>query len=256
MIFFKAKERRATKVVDELKVSWPLGPGVKVVKAGPAGLYALAKPGGVRSQPKEGGKDLGALLTCSYSLKDEAYHIPPDKGGGKVWLLHRLDAGTSGLILVADQEKTAEEVKQAFAEHRVKKTYVAMVFGKPKESSAVWRDKIQVTKEGGVARGRVGQGQTAEARMRLRQSGTGPIGVLSLLELEPKTGRTHQLRIQCAQRGLPIVGDRTYGDFQKNRLFSDRRGGSNLFLHAESVELGGMGSSFKAYVPLDNWFRI
>ena len=241
---------------DEVKLAWPLGPGVEVAKVGPAGLYALSKPGGVRSQPKEGGKDQGALLTCSYSLKDEAYHIPPDKGGGKVWLLHRLDAATSGVILVADQEKTAEEVKQAFAEHRVKKTYVAMVFGKPKESSAVWRDKIQVTKEGGVARGRVGQGQTAEARMKLRQSGGGPVGVLSLLELEPKTGRTHQLRIQCAQRGLPIVGDRTYGDFQKNRVYADKKGGSDLFLHAESVELSVLGNSFKALVPLDQHFKI
>ncbi|NBS15018.1 MAG: RNA pseudouridine synthase [Verrucomicrobia bacterium] len=243
-------------MVDELKVSWPLGPGVKVVKAGPAGLYALAKPGGVRSQPKEGGKDPGALLTCSYSLKDEAYHIPPDKGGGKVWLLHRLDAGTSGVILVADQERTAEEVKQSFAKHRVKKKYVAMVFGKPNESSAIWRDKIQVTKEGGVARGRVGQGQTAEARMRLRQSGAGPMGVLSLLELEPKTGRTHQLRIQCAQRGLPIVGDRTYGDFQKNRAFAEKKGGPDLFLHAESIEIPVFGNSFQALVPLDQRFKI
>ena len=254
--FFKTKERRVTKVVDELKVSWPLGPGVKVVKASPVGLYALAKPGGVRSQPKGGGKDPGALLTCSYSLKDEAYHIPPDKGGGKVWLLHRLDAGTSGVILVADQERTAEEVKKAFAEHRVKKRYVAMVFGKPKESFAIWQDKIQVTKGGGVARGRVGQGQSAEAKMRLRQSGIGPFGTLSLLELEPKTGRTHQLRIQCAQRGLPIVGDRTYGDFQKNRVFAEKKGGSDLFLHAESVELRVFGDSFNALVPLDQYFRV
>ena len=117
-------------------VRWPLGPGVEIVKQGPAGLYALNKPSGVRSQPKEGSKDPQALLTCSYSLKDEAYHIPPDKGGGKVWLLHRLDAGTSGVILVADQEQTAEEVKKAFEEHRVKKTYVALVFGWPKEKEA------------------------------------------------------------------------------------------------------------------------
>ena len=128
---------------------WPLGPGVEIVKEGPAGLYALSKPSGIRSQPKEGGKDPQALLTCSYSLKDEAYHVPPDKGGGKVWLLHRLDAGTSGVILVADRAETAEEVKKAFAEHRVRKTYVALVFGWPKEKEAVWRDRIEVSKEGG-----------------------------------------------------------------------------------------------------------
>ena len=235
---------------------WPLGPGVEVVKIGPKGLYALSKPGGVRSQPKEGGKDPQALLTCSYSLKDEAYHIPPDKGGGKVWLLHRLDAGTSGVILVANEEKTAEEVKKAFAEHRVKKKYVAMVFGKPKEASAFWKDRIQVSKEAGVVRGKTGQGQLAEATMKLRESGSGPFGYLSLLELEPRTGRTHQLRIQCAERGLPIVGDRTYGDFQKNRAFADKKGEAVMFLHAERVALTIFGGPFDVYLPAGKYFRL
>ena len=234
---------------------WPLGPGVEVVKQGPAGLYALNKPSGIRSQPKEGGKDPLALLTCSYSLKDEAYHIPPDKGGGKVWLLHRLDAGTSGAILVADQETTAEEVKKAFAEHRVKKTYVALVFGGPKESEAVWRDRIEVKKEGGQARGRAGAGVWAEAKMRVREKFQGKAGPMALLELQPKTGRTHQLRIQCAQRHLPIVGDRTYGDFQKNRLFGAIAGSDTFFLHSERVQLDVAEKSFDVLVSLPKHFK-
>jgi 23S rRNA-/tRNA-specific pseudouridylate synthase len=240
-------------VVEEskLKVRWPLGPGVEIVKAGPAGLYALNKPSGVRSQPKEGGKDPQALLTCSYSLKDEAYHIPPDKGGGKVWLLHRLDAGTSGVILVADQESTAEEVKQAFEEHRVKKTYVALVFGWPKGNEAVWRDRIEVRKEGGKARGKAGDGAWAEAGMKVRERFQGKVGSMALLELKPSTGRTHQLRIQCANRDVPIVGDRTYGDFQKNRGYK----GSRLFLHAESVEVSFGVEKFKSYVTVPEEFK-
>ena len=234
---------------------WPLGPGVEVVKQGPAGLYALNKPSGIRSQPKEGGKDPLALLTCSYSLKDEAYHIPPDKGGGKVWLLHRLDAGTSGAILVADQETTAEEVKKAFAEHRVKKTYVALVFGGPKESEAVWRDRIEVKKEGGQARGRAGAGVWAEAKMRVREKFQGKAGPMALLELQPKTGRTHQLRIQCAQRELPIVGDRTYGDFQRNRLFGGIAGSDTLFLHSERIQLQVDERAFDVLVPLPKYFK-
>jgi len=232
-------------------VRWPLGPGVEIVKQGPAGLYALNKPSGIRSQPKEGGKDPQALLTCSYSLKDEAYHIPPDKGGGKLWLLHRLDAGTSGVILVADQEGTAKEVKKAFAEHRVKKTYVALVFGWPKEKEAVWRDRIEVSKEGGRARGKAGAGIWAEAKMRVREKFQGRAGSMALLELQPKTGRTHQLRIQCANRGLPIVGDRTYGDFQKNKGVKH----GALFLHSESVECPISGFSFKAYLFVPEHFR-
>ena len=232
-------------------VRWPLGPGVEIVKPGPAGLYALNKPSGIRSQPKEGGKDPQALLTCSYSLKDEAYHIPPDKGGGKVWLLHRLDAGTSGVILVADQEETAEEVKKAFAEHRVKKTYVTLVFGWPKEKEAVWRDRIEVKKEVGKARGKAGAGIWAEAKMRVREKFQAKSGPMALLELQPKTGRTHRLRIQCANCGLPIVGDRTYGDFQKNKILKDEA----LFLHSESVECTVSISTFKAFFNLPGYFK-
>ena len=228
-----------------------MGPGVQVIKAGPAGLYALHKPSGTRSQPKEGGKDPQALLTCSYSLKDEAYHIPPDKGGGKVWLLHRLDAGTSGVILVADQETTAEEVKKAFAEHQVKKTYVALVFGWPKENEAVWRDRIEVTKEGGRVRGKAGAGIWAEARMRVRERFQGKSGPVALLELHPKTGRTHQLRIQCANRGLPIVGDRTYGDFKKNRVVETEA----LFLHAESLQYKTASFAFSVSLEKPGYFR-
>lgn len=225
-------------------IRWPLGPGVEIVKQGPAGLFALNKPSRVRSQPKEGGKDPHALLTCSYSLKDEAYHIPPDKGGGKVWLLHRLDAGTSGVILVANQEKTAVEVKQAFAEHRVKKTYVALVFGWPKENEALWRDRIEVTKEGGRVRGKAGTGIWAEAKMRVREKFQGRSGPMALLELRPTTGRTHQLRIQCANRGTPIVGDRTYGDFEQNRILKS----DHLYLHSESIEIPLIKGKFISYI--------
>jgi tRNA pseudouridine65 synthase len=233
-------------------VRWPLGPGVEIVKQGPGGIYALNKPSGIRSQPKEGGKDPQALLTCSYSLKDEAYHIPPDKGGGKVWLLHRLDAGTSGVILVADQEATAEEVKKAFAEHRVKKTYVALVFGWPKENEAIWRDRIEVTKEGGKARGRAGSGVWAEAKMKVRKKFQAKGGAMALLELRPGTGRTHQLRIQCANRGIPIVGDRTYGDFTKNRNSK----AESLFLHSEAIELPLGAGSFKSHVTEAEYFKL
>lgn len=231
-------------------VRWPLGPGVEALLQGPAGLFALGKPSGVRSQPKQGGKDPQALLTCSYSLRDEAYHIPPDKGGGKVWLLHRLDAGTSGVILVADQEKTADEAKKAFAEHRVKKTYVALVFGWPKENEAVWRDRIEVRKEGGRARGKAGVGIWAEAKMRVRKRFSGKSGPMALLELQPKTGRTHQLRIQCANRGLPIAGDRTYGDFSRNKGLETKA----LFLHSESIELPISTGSFQSSLSVPGYF--
>lgn len=240
----------------EANVNWPLGPGVTMASVGPEGLYALAKPEGIRSQPKEGSRDAKALLTCSYSLKDEAYHLPPDKGGGKVWLLHRLDSGTSGVILVADQEATTAEVKYAFAKHQIKKMYVAMVFGCPERVNAVWKDLIEVRKERGRLRARPGQGSWAEAVMKERARGKGPGGAMSLLQLEPKTGRTHQLRIQCSQRNLPIVGDRTYGDFEKNRLFAKGTGQQGMFLHAERVKVPFRGNDWTVHVPMPSHFSV
>ncbi len=237
-------------------IRWPFGPRVSVIRVGPAGLVALSKPSGIRSQPKEGGKDSMALLTCSYSLKDEAYHIPPDKGGGKVWLLHRLDGGTSGVILVASEEQTAAEVKYAFAQHQVRKRYIAMVFGWPERVNAIWKDRIEVVKDKGRVRARPGNGSGAEAVMKERSRGKGAAGGMSLLELEPKTGRTHQLRIQCSQRNLPIVGDRTYGDFEKNRIFTKSTGQQGMFLHAERVKVPFRGNDWEASVAVPNHFTV
>jgi 23S rRNA-/tRNA-specific pseudouridylate synthase len=80
----------------------------------------------------------------------------------------------------------------------------------------------------------------------------------SLVKLEPRTGRSHQLRVQCAKRGLPIVGDQTYGDFGLNRAFAKATGQKRLFLHSLetsfSYEFAGRTHSFKAMAPLPREF--
>lgn len=77
---------------------------------------------------------------------------------------------------------------------------------------------------------------------------------LSLLQLEPKTGRSHQLRVQCAKRHLPIVGDATYGDFVANRAFAKATGQKRLFLHSYETrfhyEFSGRDYEFHAKAPL------
>ena len=55
---------------------------------------------------------------------------------------------------------------------------------------------------------------------------------VTLIRLEPRTGRSHQLRVQCAKRHLPIVGDQTYGDFGANRVFAKAAGTKRMFLHS------------------------
>jgi 23S rRNA-/tRNA-specific pseudouridylate synthase len=92
--------------------------------------------------------------------------------------------------------------------------------------------------------------------MKERGRGKGVAGVMSLLELEPKTGRTHQLRIQCSQRNLPIVGDRTYGDFEKNRAFAKSTGQQGMFLHAERVKVPFRGNDWEASVAVPVHFTV
>jgi len=77
---------------------------------------------------------------------------------------------------------------------------------------------------------------------------------LALMKLEPRTGRSHQLRVQCAEHGLPIVGDQTYGDFKANREFARDRAERRLFLHAVETsfdyEWQGRTHRFVAKAPV------
>ena len=82
---------------------------------------------------------------------------------------------------------------------------------------------------------------------------------LTLIRLEPRTGRSHQLRVQCANRGLPIVGDQTYGDFARNRAFTRLARTKRLFLHSSETsfeyDFDGRRTSFSAVAPLPAEFE-
>ena len=109
------------------------------------------------------------------------------------------------------------------------------------------RDLIAVERRGGKIRTVANAGHVpAESRMSVVQSGRKEPRV-TLLRLEPRTGRSHQLRVQCAKRGLPIVGDQTYGDFARNREFAKRAGTKRMFLHSLETtfdyEFGGASRS-------------
>ncbi|KAF0093872.1 MAG: pseudouridine synthase [Puniceicoccaceae bacterium 5H] len=219
----------------------------RLVKEHPAGLLALEKAAGLRSHPNRGGVvDDGALLALPYDEAAEAYV----DGSTRYYLLNRLDAPTSGLILLATDAKVAAEVKERFAGHDVEKTYLAVVKGRLSRPQERWSDKLLTqTRRGQLRTVTSGRGEPAlcEAK-QLQQTRSQPL--LSLLELHPHTGRTHQLRVQCASRYLPIVGDATYGDFRYNRAFAKKHGEKRLLLHAAAVKLsfqaGGKTHRFEA----------
>jgi 23S rRNA-/tRNA-specific pseudouridylate synthase len=140
----------------------------------------------------------------------------------------------------------------------VRKSYRALVFGAPRPTAEVWRDRLAVERIGGRIRSKAGEGAPAECAMRLIRS-AGAEQPVSLLALEPRTGRSHQLRVQCARRGLPIVGDQTYGDFRRNREFARAAGTKRMFLHSLAADLayefGGRACAFSAQAPLPPEFE-
>jgi 23S rRNA-/tRNA-specific pseudouridylate synthase len=219
------------------------------------GLMAFNKPAGVLSHPNRAGEESRALLQARYDLNEECYEWPGGAGDKRqLWLLNRLDSATSGVILAAESAELAKTVRAQFQRKTVKKVYAALVFGTPKQSPETWRDRLAVQKQGGVIRTSAAAGHVpAESVMTVVRSNRGEPR-LSLIRLEPRTGRSHQLRVQCAKRQLPIVGDQTYGDFKRNREFARVTGAKRLFLHSEatqfSYEFRGRTAVFAAQAPL------
>jgi tRNA pseudouridine65 synthase len=225
----------------------PLGRDVQLIARDANGLAAFAKPAGVLSHPNESRDQARALLTCRYVLDGEYFEWrqAEDRPPQRLYLLNRLDSATSGVILAAASESLAREVKAMFQKRHVRKVYNALVFGVPSNAQQVWRDQLAVEKKAGQIRTQASGNIPAEAHMKVLRSRRGDVP-LALISLEPKTGRSHQLRVQCAKRHLPIVGDATYGDFRKNRDFAKATGEKRMFLHSleTSFEYSFAGRSF------------
>ena len=196
------------------------------------GLVAVEKVPGLRSHPNVPGTvDRNALLAAPYDGKRRAILDRP------IFLLHRLDSATGGVLLLALDEAVAMAVRDAFGRQRVAKDYHAFVVWRRNFSREHLTDSLCEMRRDGLLRVRGGCIEVAKAEAIFQsERRLGPLH-LALLELHPSTGRTNQLRVQCARRGMPILGDRTYGDFSANRSaekFLEIRG---LQLHASAIRL-------------------
>jgi 23S rRNA-/tRNA-specific pseudouridylate synthase len=227
-------------VKKDIPASLPLSDGVRVLGEHPAGLVALEKPVGTRSHPNRSGADKKALLVAPYDAEKECFRWTDSKSGreGFFYLAHRLDGPTSGVILGCVNGELADLVKREFLAGRVRKIYHAVAkAGSGARPGTVWRDRLsKVPGHSGlkVVRGR--GGDLAITRVLRCRQGRAEAG-LALLELAPETGRTHQIRVQCALRGTPVAGDRTYGDFGFNRRVAALTGHKRLFLHAARIAI-------------------
>ncbi|HUC90343.1 MAG TPA: RluA family pseudouridine synthase [Patescibacteria group bacterium] len=143
---------------------------------------------------------------------------------GRTGVVHRLDRATSGVIIGAKSQAALSWLQKQFSERKVKKSYIAIVQGRPKQDEAIIDMPIERNPKA-PATFRVGtNGKPSTTHYKILQSNDHE----SLIELKPETGRTHQLRVHMAQIGHPIVGDPLYG----SGSYGDR-----LFLHANSLEI-------------------
>jgi tRNA pseudouridine65 synthase len=247
--------------VESFWSALPLGREVTLLARDANGLAAFNKPAGVLSHPNERGEEARSLLNASYVFDGEFYEWTQAEAAEprRLWLLNRLDSATSGVILAAADGGLAAEIRAQFKRKQVRKIYQALVFGVPRQPVELWRDLLAVDKRGGKIRAIAHAGHVpAESRMTVVRPGrTHPR--VTLIRLEPRTGRSHQLRVQCAKRGLPIVGDQTYGDFPRNREFAKIAGTKRLFLHSTETtfdyELRGRRHAFAARAPLPAEFE-
>jgi 23S rRNA-/tRNA-specific pseudouridylate synthase len=248
---------------DAFWTTLPLGRGVTLLARDANGLAAFNKPAGVLSHPNESGDQPRSLLQAPYTFDGEYFEWPAEPADSaaqtrRLWLLNRLDSATSGVLLAAADAALANEIRAQFKRKQVRKIYHALVFGSPRQPIELWRDRLAVDKRGGKIRTAASAGHIpAECRMSVTRASDGAPR-LALLKLEPRTGRSHQLRVQCAKRGLPIVGDQTYGDFARNREFAKAAGTKRLFLHSLETRFDydwrGRTFSFEAIAPLPDEF--
>src|ERR1035437_6678763 len=198
-------------------------------------IIAVYKPAGVLTQGDRSG-DLSLMDDVKKYLKEKY------KKSGNVFLglVHRLDKPVSGIVLFGKTSKGASRLSEQFRNHTIQKTYHAIVVGKPKEKRGSIKEKVN--KISFFAEGftnktdeellaeikKATKTRTAELEYQV----IGSNDKYSLLKILPKTGRFHQIRIQMANMGCPILGDAKYS--QQNSLAD------------QSIGLAATASSFKS----------
>jgi 23S rRNA pseudouridine1911/1915/1917 synthase len=182
-------------------------------------LLVVAKPPGMVTHPtatRREGTLVNRLLGMGVPLSSVG---GPDRPG----IVHRLDAGTSGLLVVAKDDRTHRALAELLSGHRVERRYLALVRGVVREPS--FTVEAPVGRRGPRMAVRRRAGREAETSFLVVER----LPTASLLEARPRTGRTHQIRVHLAAIGHPILGDRSYGGGGED---ARRLGLARPFLHA------------------------
>ncbi len=148
---------------------------------------------------------------------------------------HRLDRPASGAMLFALRKRTARKLSKQFERRQIKKTYWACATGEVKPPAGIWEDFMR--KLPGIAEAEIVPEDHPEAqRARLRYRTVAAAWRQTWLEIQLETGRTHQIRVQAAWRGYPLLGDKQYGSVLPFGPQTDDPRERAIALHARSIQ--------------------
>jgi 23S rRNA pseudouridine955/2504/2580 synthase len=203
------------------------------------GLIILNKPSGMAAHGGSG-INFGVIETLRAAMP-QLKHLE---------LIHRLDRGTSGCLMIAKKRSILRQIHALLREGKVIKRYLVLVRGK-------WQEGTAKTVDLPLAKNQLLSG---ERMVKVHEEGKSTLTIFrplqisdktSLLEAELHTGRTHQIRVHAAAIGYPVAGDDKYGDAEFNSAMK-KFGLNRLFLHAQSVSFTlESGKRIDVTAPLD-----
>lgn len=179
-------------------------------------LIVINKPAGMVVHPGPGnssGTLVNALLAHCTDLSGVGGELRPG-------IVHRLDKGTSGVLVAAKNDRAHQGLSAQFHVHSVKRIYQALVYGNPPEDTGKIEGVIGRHPTERLRRsGKVKNGKHAVTRWRARER----YGRITLMELRLETGRTHQIRVHLTEAGFPLLGDPLYPDGGRVNNLTDTR---------------------------------
>jgi RluA family pseudouridine synthase len=230
----------------EFALVWWLVVGMIEVVWNSHSAVVVYKPAGLATQAPAQFESVEAELCEQFKSRSNYIALP-----------HRLDRPVSGLLLVAFTKRAARLLGEQFEARRVKKSYLALVEGWVQDESMIWTDwmrkrddeaRVEIVAD--EMRSQLADAKFAESHVRLIARGE----TTSLIELQPLTGRMHQLRIQTASRGHAILGDALYGCERRNGVLAE----GEIGLQASKIEFNDPANGRRVSVeaPLPAWASL
>lgn len=216
-------------------------------------IIVVNKPAGISVHPVNFGQDNALVNGLIYKFP-EIKNINDGSSGSELrpGIVHRLDKDTSGVMVVARNQKTFDKLKKLFQDRKVRKIYLALVYGqlenkkglidKPLAKAADYKKQVVA---GGRTKTKIRPAVTEYKVIKEFEN-------YSLIEVKPQTGRTHQIRVHLASIGHPVAGDKIY---KARNIKTEAQNIGRQLLHAKELEFELFGKKYDFEVKMPEDFQ-